>query len=255
MHVGDFNESNELVMKASFLFICLCIGLSACVSTYYYHPAATQPGQKEAVYTRGLPGLRSQQFGADLTAGLSAHGEKDLSLLVYLYNDSDSAYTFYPEDVIVTGYDAFGQTRPLRVFGAEEYIRWKNTRDILIASAVVIGTVAAVVAISEATDHSDRPAKNADRAFSRSERYATTLDWIDFSLYAGFAIMSNNPPPPEPTMSDDGLLRPHTLYPGEAIQGVVKIRGEANFMQHLLVEVPVNNAYHKFVFEQRTPVR
>ena len=241
-------------MKSAFVLLSLFFALSACVSTYYYRPAASQPGQKEAVYTRGLPGLRSQQFGADLTAGLSARGEKDLSLMVYVYNDSDSAYTFYPEDVKVTGYDAFNRTQPLRVFGAEEYIRWKNTRDILIASAVVIGTVAAVVAISEASGGSDRPSRNPER-ISGAERLAITLDWIDFSMYAGFAIAANNQPPPEPIMPEDGLLRTHTIYPGEAIQGVVKIRGKANFMEHLLVEVPVNGAYHKFVFEHRTPVR
>ncbi len=241
-------------MRTASVLFSLFFGLSACVSTYYYYPAASQPGQKEAVYTRGLPGLRSQQFGADLTAGLSARGEKDLSLMVYIYNDSDSAYTFYPEDVKVTGYDAFNQTQPLRVFGAEEYIRWKNTRDILIASAVVIGTVAAVVAISEATGGSDRPSRPAEH-LSRADRWAIALDWIDFSMYAGFAIAANNQPPPEPIMPEDGLLRTHTIYPGEAIQGIVKIRGKANFMKHLLVEVPVNGAYHKFVFEHRTPVR
>lgn len=242
-------------MRTALILFCLFFGLSACVSTYYYRPAASQPGQKEAVYTRGLPGLRSQQFGADLTAGLSARGEKDLSLMVYIYNDSDSAYTFYPEDIKVTGYDAFNQTQPLRVFGAEEYIRWKNTRDILIASAVVIGTVAAVVAISEATGGSDRPSRNHNHGLSEADRFAIAMDWIDFSMYAGFAIAANNQPPPQPVMPEDGLLRAHTIYPGEAIQGVVKIRGKSNFMNRLLVEVPVNEAYHKFVFENRTPVR
>ena len=244
-------------MRTAFVFLALALSLSACVSTYYYRPAASQPGQKEAVYTRGLPGLRSQQFGADLTAGLSARGEKDLSLLVYVYNNSDSTYTFHPEDVVVTGYDAFGQTRPLRVFSASEYIRWKNTRDILIASAIVIGTVATVVAISKATDGGGNPSHSgndhAGEAVRHSESYFNTLDWIDFSLYTTLSFTTN--PPPPPSMPDDGLLRTQTLYPGEAIQGVVKIRGKANFLEHLLVEVPVNGAYHKFVFENRTQLR
>lgn len=244
-------------MRTILILFILLFGLSACVSTYYYRPAASQPGQKEAVYTRGLPGLRSQQFGADLTAGLSARGEKDLSLLVYIYNDSDSAYTFHPEDVKVTGYDASNHTQPLRVFGAEEYIRWKNTRDILIASAIVIGTVATVVAISEATgNHNHHGGHDVDRLSSRADRWAITLDWIDWSMYTAVTIAANNQRPPiEPVMPEDGLLRAQTLYPGEAIQGVVKIRGKANFMEHLLVEIPVNEAYHKFVFEHRTSTR
>ncbi len=242
-------------MKTAFILLTVILSLNACVSTYYYRPAASQPGQKEAVYTRGLPGLRSQQFGADLTAGLSGRGEKDLILLVYLYNNSDSTYTFYPEDVKATGYNTFGQTQPLRVFEAGEYIRWKNTRDILIASAIVIGTVAAIVAVSEATgghDHHHHDA--AGHASREAERYAITLDWIDWSMYTTISIAANNPPPAEPLMPEDGLLRAQTLHPGDAIQGVVKIRGKANFMEHILVELPVNGAYHKFVFDQRAPV-
>lgn len=241
-------------MKTTLSLLALALLFGACVGTYYYRPAASQPGQKEAVYTRGLPGLRSQQFGADLTAGLSARGEKDLSLLVYVYNDSDSTYTFYPEDIKVTGYDPFGQYRPLRVFEAREYIRWKNTRDILIASAIVIGTVATVVAISEATGRHDPP-KGAGKALEHADRVATTLDWIDWSLYTTLTVAAHNTPPPPPEMPEDGLLRAQTLHPGEGIQGVVKIRGKSNFMHRLLVEVPVNGAYHKFVFEHRTPVQ
>lgn len=237
-------------------FTAILLSLGSCVSTYYYHPAATQPGQKEAVYTRGVPGLRSEQFGADLTAGLKARGEKDLSLLVYLHNDSDSAYTFYPEEVKATGYDAFGNTQKLRVFGASEYIRWKNTRDILIASAIVIGTVATVVAVSEATGNHGGHNHNAEAPPLHSDRYFNTFDWIDWSLYTTVTIATNaDGLPPEPFMPEDGLLRNQTLEPGEGIQGVIKIRGKANFMQHILVEIPVNGAYHKFVFEDRASPR
>lgn len=244
-------------MRTTWIALTLVLGLSACVSTYYYRPAATQPGQMEAVYTRGLPGLRSRQFGGDLTAGLSARGEKDLSLLVYVYNDSDSAYTFDPEAIQASGYDAFGQMQPLRVFGAEEYRRWKNTRDILIGTAIVIGTVAAIIAVSKATDHhhgSSSSGGGGDRGGWHADYY-TTLDWIDFSFNTAFLISSAPPPTVVPEVTEDGLIRKQTLNPGEAIQGVVKIRGKSNFLHRILIEVPVAGAYHKFIFEHRTPVR
>lgn len=243
-------------MRTTLILLGTLLGFSACVSTFYYRPSASQPGQMDAVYTKGLPGLRSQQFGADLTAGLSARGEKDLELLIYLYNDGDSAYTFDPKEVKASGYDAFGQMKPLRVFGAEEYIRWKNTRDILIGSAIVIGAVVAIVAISEATDHKSHGSGGGNNAAARHSNYSTTLDWIDFSVNTSYLLAGAlRPPTRVPEMPEDGLLREHTVYPGEAIQGVVKIRGSEPFLHRILVEVPVKGAYHKFVFENRTRVR
>ncbi|TNE53100.1 MAG: hypothetical protein EP344_15150 [Bacteroidetes bacterium] len=248
-------------MKQFALSLLAMLLFSACAVHYYYTPAATQPGQTEAVYTQGLPGLRSEQFGADLTAGLSAKGEQDLSLQVYIYNDSDSAYTFYPEDVRASGYDAFGQMQPLRVFGAAEYKKWKRNRDILIGTAVVVGTVALILIIREIADDDDKSSKKKDSKEKNREwasnYFYDPVQWIDFSFNVAIMAASNAEPPPpaEPFFTDDGLVRTHTIYPGEALQGIIKMRGKAPFLHNILVEIPVNGAYHKFAFDNRTQVR
>lgn len=232
--------------------------LGACAYSYY-KPAATQPGQTEAVYTRGVPGLRSQQYGADLTAGLSAKGEKDLTLQLYLYNDSDQAYTFEPDGIRVSGYDAFGAMRPLRVFEATEYIKWKRNRDLMIGAIAVVGTVAVILLVSELSSNksrsSGRSGGNANRPDWTRNYYYNPIEWIDFSLNTALLIRSASPPPQSaPAIPEDGLLRRHTIYPGEAVQGIVKVRGQSNFMHRILVEVPVNGAYHQFVFDNRRTV-
>ena len=56
------------------------------------------------------------------------------------------------------------------------------------------------------------------------------------------------PPPPE--SSPDFLLREHTLYPGDAVQGIVKLRANADYKNKILVEVPVNGVYTRFVFDR-----
>jgi hypothetical protein len=240
--------------KHIFLLLPAMLLLGAC-SYYYYKPAASQPGQTEATYTRGVPGLRSQQFGADVTAGLSAKGEKDLSLQLYLYNDSDEAYTFEPEGIRVSGYDAFGVMQPLRVFEATEYTKWKRNRDLMIGAAAVIGTVALILLVSELRDKPSRGG-SGNRPDWTYNYFYNPIEWIDFSINSAIIIGSMSPPPQAtPAMPENGLLRQHTLNPGEAIQGIVKVRGNSGFMKHLLVEVPVNGAYHKFVFENRRSAR
>jgi len=244
--------------KRHFFGLCLLLLAGACTRHYYFKPAATQPGQTEAVYTRGAPGLRSQQYGADITAGLSAKGEKDLSLQLYIYNDSDSAYTIQPDAVRVTGYDAFGVPQPLRVFEASEYVKWKRNQDILVGAIIVVATVALILIIDEIADDGKPSTGSPSRPGWTNDYYYNPLDWIDFSVNTAIIIGSTTPPPPpqaHPVIPENGLLRQHTLYPGEAIQGIVKMRGKPNFMQKILVEVPVNGAYHKFVFENRQRAR
>lgn len=238
------------------IFLLLPMLLLGACSYYYFKPAATQPGQTEAVYTRGVPGLRSQQFGADLTAGLSAKGENDLSLQLYLYNDSDEAYTFEPDGIRVSGYDAFGAKRPLRVFEATEYVKWKRNRDLMIGAALVVGTVALVLLASELSKD-NRRSPNRGGSGNRPDwaynYFYNPIEWIDFSINSALLVRAATAPPPQsaPTMPEDGLLRQHTIYPGEAVQGIVKVRGKSSFMHRILVEVPVNGAYHKFVFDNR----
>jgi hypothetical protein len=47
----------------------------------------------------------------------------------------------------------------------------------------------------------------------------------------------------------DGLLRPHTLYSGEELRGIIKV--QAHKTDKILVEIPIDGIYKQFVFDSR----
>ena len=122
---------------------------------------------------------------------------------------------------------------------------------------VVVATVALILIVSEIADDGKPSKGSSSQPDWTNNYYYNPLDWIDFSVNTAIIIGSTTAPPPQahPTIPEDGLLKWHTLFPDEAVQGIVKVRGKSNFMQKILVEVPVNGAYHKFVFENRQPAR
>ena len=219
---------------------------SSCSPRLFYEPATNQPDVSDVVYTHGVPALRTSIQGCEVVAELISRGEKDMNLNVYIRNNSDSAFTFQPAQVQVHGYNFAGQRVPYRVFEAEEYIRWKNTRDALIAAGIIVATVATIVIIHEMTD--SKPSRNADnyRYVSNGAGFVYDLTWwVAWTVPA----VANEPPLP-PAYSPDFLLREHTLYPGEAVQGIVKVRAKPEFKNKILVEVPMNGAYAQFVFDR-----
>lgn len=236
-------------MKLRLIFPLLAaLFLSSCARRMLYEPAANQPDASNVVYTHGVPALRSSIQGCEVVAELTSRGEKDMNLNVYVRNNSDSAFTFQPSLVKVRGYDGAGQWTPYRVFEADEYIRWKNRRDALIAAGIIVATVATILIIDELTDD------NSGRNNTNEYRYASDgVDFFyDFSWWLTWTIpaAASEEPPSPPITSSDLLLRPHTLYPGEAVQGIVKVRAKLDFKDKILVEVPVNGAYAQFVFDR-----
>lgn len=243
-------------MKPGFpILLFTILILSSCSPAMYYQPAEVQPETSDVVYAHGVPALRASVQGCEVVAELTSRGEKDMNLNVYIRNNSDSTFTFQPALVSARGYDGTGQWKPYRVFEAEEYIRWKNTRDALIAAGVVVATVATVVAIDRAVDNGNNRSNNS--ISNDLDDASLVLDFVyDLSWWMAWTIpaMVDEPPPP-PEYSPDFLLRTHTLYPGEAVQGIVKVRANPMFKHKILVEVPVNGAYAKFVFDRARFVR
>ena len=242
-------------MKAGLHFLLFAVLiLTSCNPTLFYRPAEVQPDVSDVVYALGVPALRTTVQGCEVVAELTSKGERDMNLNVYIRNNSDSMFTFMPEQAKVRGYNGAGQWATYRVFEAEEYIRWKNTRDALVAAGVVVATVATVVAIDRATDSRPRNRNNNRQEFNN---VSAGIDLVfDLGWYLAWTIpmVADNPPPP-PAYSPDFLLRAHTLYPGEAVQGIVKVRAETEFKNKILVEIPVNGAYAQFVFDKASAVR
>jgi len=241
-------------MKPGFLILLFAALIwSSCAPSMYYQPAVVQPDVTDVVYANGVPALRTTVQGCEVVAELTSHGEKDMNLNVYIRNNSDSTFTFQPALVSARGYDGTGEWKSYRVFEAEEYIRWKNTRDALIAAGVVVATVATVVAIDRAVDNNN----SNNNVSNNLDDASLVLDFVyDLSWWMAWTIptvVDNAPPPPE--YSPDFLLRTHTLDPGEAVQGIVKVRANPMFKHKILVEVPVNGGYAKFVFDQARYVR
>gem|GEM_PF-687127 len=225
---------------------------SSCSQHFMYRPSPVQPDGANVIYSHGVPALRTSIQGCEVVAELTSKGERDMNLNLYIRNNSDSIFTFYPEQVQVHGYNHARQKTPFRVFGADEYIRWKNTRDALIAAGVVVATVATVVAINEASGGgSVGDGGNTYNYWSDGLGFAYDLTW--WMAWTIPAIVDE--PLSPPAYSPDFLLRPHTLYPGEAVQGIVKVRAKPEYKNKMLVEVPVNGAYVQFVFDRQQTYR
>ncbi len=213
-------------MKPGFAFLLGALLLSSCAPSLFYQPAKTQPDVSDLVHSHGVPALRTSIQGCEVVAELSSKGERDMNLNLYIRNNSDSAFTFEPGRVEVHGYDMAGRKTPFRVFTAEEYIHWKNTRDAIIAGAAIVATIATVAIIANNTKGSH---SNSLQQLLSSGDAGVIVDVLhlayDVTWWMAWTIPDSDeelPPPPE--SSPDFLLREHTLHPGQAVQGIVKVR-------------------------------
>jgi hypothetical protein len=230
----------------------LTLGFTACSGPYFYQPANQQPEMTQVVYTNGRPAVRAFVDNADVSADLtrSSNASQWLNVNVYVRNQSDSSLTFYPEDVNVYGYNEKGEAQKLRVFTAKEFVRRRNTRNAIIAGAVVATTVAVVVADAKSNGGgSGRPGNNENFG---NNYWANDWWWVwaatpTVVINNGLAVAPAFQPP---YVAPDGLVRRHTLYSDEALQGTIKVRLKGNFDHKFLVEIPVNGYYAKFVFDE-----
>ncbi len=232
-------------MKPIFLLLTLALLGTSCSHAFYYRPTADQPDQTTVIYNQGVPALRSLVPDAEVATDLTSQGQSMLNLGVFVRNEGDSLVTFQPERVRVYGYNANGQRREYQVYSAEQFIRRRNRQNAIIAGAVIVATVATVVAInSDAGSNSNvEPGNN----YRNNNNDWWWWAWSAPSIWIG----SDGPAPPY--TSTDGLLRTQTLYGGESVQGLIKVKSDPNFREKILVEVPVNGAYAQFAFgrEQR----
>jgi hypothetical protein len=215
------------------LLLALMAIFSSCSRTFFYQPADQQPERTEITYTHGVPDLRAKATDGDVAATLTTRGGSSfLNLNLAVFNLGDTFFTFEPELVKAYGYNKSGKRQELRVFTAREFIKRRNTKNALIIGAI------AVVAISAAV---------ASNSSGRKSEYDNDFD--DFFFQPWFIINPQfNSAPYTPK---DGLLRSHTLYEDEALQGVVKIKKNIDYNEKILVEVPINGEFVKFVFKDK----
>jgi hypothetical protein len=219
----------------------LALGLGSSCTHYIYQPATIQSPDVDVVYAEGRPDLRSQADSVEVYTAVTSNSGRMLDVQLMVYNNSDHEVEFNPEKLLVSGFDQRGRKVPFRVFTAKEYIRRRNTRNALIIGAAVVGTVGLAIALDKA-DGKPSASRSRDGAARNAE---VAVD----AAYAAFYWM---PVPLGPVhRPPDALLRRHTLFPGETLQGSVKVLAEPEFMDRILVETPVNNRYLKFAFNER----
>jgi len=223
-------------MKPILLFLTLVFLGTACSQAYYFRPASEQPEQTEVIYNQGVPSLRSNLPNVEVATDLTSQGESMLNLGVFVRNDGDSLITFSPENVRVIGYNAAGEGKPFRVFSAEQFIRRRNRNNALIAGAVIVATVAV----------NNESASQTNLDSGNHSYYNGNNNWWWWAWSTPTIVLGPDAPPPY--ASSDGLLRTQTMYQGESVQGLIKVKSDPYFRNKIVVEVPVNGSYAKFVF-------
>jgi hypothetical protein len=240
-------------MKAlSFYFFAACLVLSACNNRYMYQPVTPQANATTS-YNQGLPVLEGNLGAAPLHADLTSRGKRDMALRLSIENGAQEPLTFEPEKIKVTGYNASGQAAPFKVYTAEEYIRHRNTRNAIIVGSAVVATVA-IVAIAANADSKDigKPGHH------RNENYSYFFDpfWFNVPTFFIQAGTRQAEAASNVYMPQDGLLRRHTIYSGELLQGVVRIKAKPGYTQRIKIEIPdAYGLYQSFEFDHQMRLR
>lgn len=225
-----------------FVFSVFCLFTTSCTRYFYYQPTLDQQEEKaQVIHHQGIPSVRLSENSIDLSTGLTTRGQYDMNVGIAIRNESDSIFNFMPESVRVFGFDISGRKTPFRVFSAEQFIRYRNTRNAIIVGAVVVATVATAVAINSSNKDNDFDSNNN---VWRGDEFFWAL-----SAFPNVVVVPNSAAGPAFNTPSDGLLRSHTLMPGEELRGVVKVRARAGFTNKILVQVPIDGQYRSFTFD------
>lgn len=239
-------------MKAFLFFASLSLALVSCSTFYRFQPAAEQPDLSTVRYINGVPALQSQFNGASITADLQTQGKRDMTLNLSVLNSGLQAFDFFPENIKVTGFDASGKSVVFQVLSAEQFIRHQRNQSRIIAGVAAVAAAAAVVAVAT-SDNDKHPDPDPVQPCSReldADFWYTVSAAPALVLEASAINAAVNNTPPAPYVPSDGLLRRHTLYPDEGLQGVVKIRAQPEFLSKVVVEIPVRDGVAPFAFDR-----
>ena len=235
------NFSNSSTMRNIFFFISTCFLLGGCAGNHYYQPAEQQNEQVETFFYHGQPALHQRVGDAGVTAELQAQ-PRYYSLELFVKNVGDSEVEFDPATVQAWAYNARGEGQKLTTYSAEQFVKREKKRNLIIAgvaTAVLIGTA---VAVAESHSTNSQSSNN----YSDNNR---NNDWCFDSGFWWWGDFSS----PTPTVGARGsLLRKHTIFQDESLQGVVKIGRKRGFDDKIVVKMPLNGEEVKFVFHQQT---
>lgn len=229
-------------MRTIFFAFVLLTLLSSCNRTYFYKPLETTNDRIKPSYQHGVGTLTYMGNHISLTAGLLSRQGSDVILQIAIRNDSDSTLFFLPDEVVGKGYNKVGKARDLRIMTARQVIKRRN-RNTAIAVGVVAAAAIASVALAD-----DTPSSPLDH----HNHYFNDPFWFAASTPLWIA-----PPPgyiPQITASRDGLLRAHTLMPGEELRGEIRIKSPGEFTDQMRIGIPIDGQMQYFEYGARTRV-
>jgi hypothetical protein len=237
-----FTNQNLMTMR-NLAFLCtaalLIFSLTNCRSAKkIYRPDINTEAGQIITYKNGAPCITQTTNAISITAQLQYLNRSEANLILAVRNDSDSILTFFPEQVSAKGFNKLKAGQSLVVMSPKDVIRRQN-KNIALATGLLVATTAAAVAINIDEPNSHNNYHNFG--------YDPFLYWWLIPAVAG-PRAAPNPLPDGVIQSQDGLLRTHTLQPGEELRGIIKIKCRPGFAEPLEIRIPIDGKDEVFLF-------
>jgi hypothetical protein len=227
------------MQKLLFIALCTTVLLSSCSKGYFFKPAQVPENQQTITYQNGIECITHKQDGITVSAHIIKTNSSDVQLMLSVYNDSDSIVHFQPDQVTAKGYNKQGTGKALKVMTARDVVRRRNKRTAIAVGALV----ATVAAVAIADETSSRPSNNDYNRFA----YDPFWYWVPPPT----TILMLPPQSAGIVQSPDGILRAHTLQPGEELRGKILIQRPAEFTESMEIRIPIDGRVEQFSFSGR----
>jgi hypothetical protein len=226
--------------KCFFIAAIALIGLSSCSRTYFFKPSETTSQNQVVTFQNGIECITHKQDGITVSAHMLKSSGSDVNLMLSIYNDSDSTLTFFPDQVSAKGYNQKGVGKSLTVMTPRDVVKRQNKRTA-IAVGSVIALTAAIIIAEETSDN-----RNNNNNFNNN-RYAYDPFW--YWIPPPTTLLMIPPQSAGIVQSRDGLMRTHTLLPGEELRGKIILKRPGAFTESMEVYVPVDGRAEVFSFK------
>jgi hypothetical protein len=219
-------------MKNLFAFLSIVL-LSACSQKYAYQPISNSE-QQALVYSHGIPTLQQNVGDLYFDMDLQKVATSTLKLRIFISNNSQTDITFDPQKLLAYGQNEKGLERKLKTYSADGYKRRIKNQRIAVSAVLIAATAATAYALRDQEDLNC----NQDQIFV-----------VPYPIGAN----SSTPNASEVNLQrpEDGLLRIHTIKPGEALEGNVMIGLNEPYFPKVILQYPTQDTTYRFVFEQK----
>ncbi len=226
--------------KIAFIYIACLLTLSSCAwHRTFYTPQIDKAAGQQKLLLHGAESVIAMQPNAKITLQLQKVNNRQAQLVLSVANKSEESFTFDPTQITAVGYGNAGAGKRLKVLTPKQVAK-RHARDRALVAGLIL-TSGAAVAVANASD----PGTYSPYCYD-------PFLWTSLALFN--ASEDFQPSPPPVFRSPDGLLRSHTLMPGEELQGIVKIICRPDFVERILLKIPVQGTETTFEFSGKHKV-